>query len=354
KKNMIVATAATMFESDDDEELNNLRFFDIGHVTHEDEKSSLIIDCLNSPLASFEEACKPLENLIDNIQTKVYIIRQQQQMGNHNCVCLVPDESAAIQLYTWEWSPHSTCIYFILNETLRHPLANSVLWYSYLKLLLTAIDKLPPIERCTLYRGIRLCDLSGEYEDDKVYTWWNITSCLQSQEQMTSRIFLGTHGTRTLFQIDCYSGKKNPLSQDGDEVILMPGFHFQVIGKLRSLDELNTIYIREIEPSSLTLIKPPIIATTAIAVEEEPSLAPEEVKKKHRRKSTLTKTKKTFKSTALRLIEMSKLSNECADHILEFSNKKLSIDELNLSLNERLTQKITILNLSNTNLIKEK
>jgi hypothetical protein len=51
-------------------------------------------------------------------------------------------------------------------------------------------------------------------------------------------------------------GKRLPLSKD-DEITLMPGFHFQVVGKLPSLGDLYIIYLREKLPSSTEIIPPP-------------------------------------------------------------------------------------------------
>ncbi|CAF3469166.1 unnamed protein product [Rotaria sp. Silwood2] len=341
-----MAGVNALLDTEDDEDTNNLRYFDIPYAANYDKQSLSVI--LNSPLLLIEEAIKPLVHLIDDITTKVYIIKQQLTADDTSDLTL--DEFGAIHLYISEGSPRTKCIYFLLNEAIRRGFSKELqLWHPYLNLLLTALGKLPSIgHHCTVYRGVRSCDLSDEYKDDSIYTWWTFGSCLQSLDQMKLPTFLGKQGVRTIFKIDCYSGKRLPLSED-DEVILMPGFHFQVVGKLRSLDDLNTIYVREIPPSSTEIMPPVQIVKTAEAHQESLPLV---VKTKEQRKST--KSRKSFKNTAHRVIKMSKVVQVCSDHILELSGKKLPIDDLKHSLNERLTQEISILNLSKTNLTKEK
>ncbi|CAF3970061.1 unnamed protein product [Rotaria sordida] len=342
-----MATANALFDTEDDEDTNNLRYFDIPYAANDFKQYWSII--LNSPLLLIEEAIKSLAYLIDDIATKVYIIKQKLTADDTDDLTL--DELTAIHLYIWEESPPTKCIYYLLNETIRRGFPEELqLWHLYLKLLLTALSKLPPIgHHCIVYRGVRLCDLSDEYKDDGIYTWWTFNSCLRSLDQMKLPTFLGKQGVRTIFKIDCYSGKQVPLSDD-DEVILMPGFHFQVVGKIRSLDDLNTIYIREIPPSSTEIMSSVSVVTTVEAPEEPLPLG---VKKIQRGKST-KKSRKNLKNTACRIIKMSKVLHGCSDHILELSGKRLRIDDLKHTLNERLTQKITILNLSKTNLTREK
>ncbi|CAF4119616.1 unnamed protein product [Rotaria socialis] len=150
-----------------------------------------------------EQTIEQLVQLIDDIDTNVYIIKQELSADNPKDLAL--DELAANHLYTLEESPHTKCVSYRLNHAIR------------------PLNKLPSIERhCTVYRGVRVrsCDLSDEYNED------------------------GTGGVRIVFKIDCYSSKRIPWSDD-DEAVLMPGFYFQVVGKLRSSDDLNTVYIRE-------------------------------------------------------------------------------------------------------------
>ena len=93
-------------------------------------------------LVSLEEACKPLEEIIDKeLQQNMMIAKMNSEEPKDG---LSQDESASIHLYTMEWKIHENSFYAVLNRTLRladrrklHP------WYRYLKLFLTAFFKLP-------------------------------------------------------------------------------------------------------------------------------------------------------------------------------------------------------------------
>jgi hypothetical protein len=342
-----MARAKALFDIEDDEDTDNFRYFDIPYVANRDNKFLSII--LNSPLLSIEEAVQPLVHLIDDIATKVYIIKQKLSVNDTDDLTL--NELAAIHLYIWEEPPCTKCICYLLNMTIRRGIIEELeVWYPYLNLLLRGFGKLASIgDNCTIYRGVRSYDLSDEYKDDGIYTWWTFGSCLRSLDQMKLPTFLGKGGIRTVFKIYSYGGKQFPLSDD-DEVILMPGFHFRVVGKLRSLDDLNTIYIREIPPSSTEIISPLLLIIKQELIEKSLSVV---VKTTPQPKST-PKLRKSLKNTATKIIKLTKVLSICANHILDLSGRRFHIDDLTQMLNERLTQEITILNLSKTNLTKDK
>jgi hypothetical protein len=96
----------------------------------------------DEPLLPLEEACKPLETIIDKeLQQNIMIAKMNSTEPEDE---LTPDESASIHLYTMEWKVHENSLYAVLNRTLRladrrklHP------WFKFLKLFLTAFFKLP-------------------------------------------------------------------------------------------------------------------------------------------------------------------------------------------------------------------
>lgn len=94
------------------------------------------------PLLPLREACQPLEGILNN-ELKNNITIALMNCGNPKDG-LTRDESAAIYLYTMEWSNKQDSLYFILNSRLREE-RRSLLkpWHRYLKLLLTAFFKLP-------------------------------------------------------------------------------------------------------------------------------------------------------------------------------------------------------------------
>ncbi|CAF4918695.1 unnamed protein product, partial [Rotaria magnacalcarata] len=61
---------------------------------------------------------------------------------------LTHDESASIMLYSMGWEPIEQCLYFALNAALRsEDRGNLDPWYLYLKLILTALSRLPTQHR---------------------------------------------------------------------------------------------------------------------------------------------------------------------------------------------------------------
>ena len=233
----------------------NLRVSDIGNVT---EKRLLPIDGYQSvPLVGLMEAMQPIKekSLFDRLNTKVFIAMENSKCPADN---LTVDESAAIHLYTMDWLPEDTCLYFILNRTLRAENRRQLItWFPYMKLILTALWKIPSSPR-TVWRGIK-ADISGQYQQGQTYTWWNFSSCADSLNVIESEQFIGKTGIRTLFSIKCESGKSirsHSHYKGEEETLLLPGFHFEVVGKANPAEGLHIIDIRETESEFETLAPP--------------------------------------------------------------------------------------------------
>lgn len=132
---------------------------------------------------------------------------------------MTEDEAAAIQLYTQQ-----CCLYPMLNAALRdhtHP-EKLTAFMPYLKLLLTALNKLPLI-RQKVYRGMGV-DLHETYNklQGQVFCWWAFSSTAMKQSQ--AEAFLG-QGDRTLFSIDVIGVDISQFSafRNESEVLLLPG-----------------------------------------------------------------------------------------------------------------------------------
>ncbi|CAF1534511.1 unnamed protein product, partial [Adineta steineri] len=123
----------------------------------------------NYPLVSLEEAVEPLKLLLHDLDVMVMISKRNSRKPKDG---LTVDESAAIHLYTLQWNESQDSLYFLLNRTLRSARRNDLKpWFSYLKLFLTALQKLPSI-KSTIWRGVR-GDASEDYDDD--VTWWGLS-----------------------------------------------------------------------------------------------------------------------------------------------------------------------------------
>ena len=112
----------------------------------------------HSPLVSLEDATRPLLGVVPRIEDSVKLAKTLCLKSPHG---LSHDQSAAIYLYTMETGKQS--IYVILNSILRTN--NDVIafpWFLYLKLLGTALSKLPSFSGCA-WRAVR-GDVAGRYK----------------------------------------------------------------------------------------------------------------------------------------------------------------------------------------------
>jgi hypothetical protein len=94
------------------------------------------------PLLSIEDACEPLENILDHELKRNIIIAKMNSEKPKNGLTI--DESASIHLYTMEWDERENSLYMVLNKTLRLVDRTKLRpWFKYLKLFLTGFFKLP-------------------------------------------------------------------------------------------------------------------------------------------------------------------------------------------------------------------
>jgi len=95
------------------------------------------------PVVSLERAVDTLVDLLPNIHEKV----KQAKLNCENPLDgLSCDESASIYLYSMRWEPHDECLCFVLNSALHGNNQETLKpWNRYLRLLFTALDRLPSI-----------------------------------------------------------------------------------------------------------------------------------------------------------------------------------------------------------------
>jgi len=68
---------------------------------------------------------------------------------------------------------------------------------------------------------------------------------------LQSKLFLGQTGKRTMFTIECDSGKDirtHSYLHDEDEVLILLATQFKVIGYLQPAPDLHTIHLKEVQP----------------------------------------------------------------------------------------------------------
>jgi hypothetical protein len=191
-------------------------------------------------LLSLEEAVEPLNQMLNDLDAMVDIAKENSKKLTDG---LTPDESAAIHIYTMQWTENHSSLYKMLNSTLRSERRESLKpWFRYLKLILTALYKLPSL-KTTVWRGVH-GNLSDQYDDHQI--WWGFSSCTESVDVMDQ--FLGKSGVRTLLNIECINGKAirpHSFFKKENEILLMPGTYLRVVGKWSPAKDLYIIHLRE-------------------------------------------------------------------------------------------------------------
>ena len=210
------------------------------------------------PIVSLEEAVKPLEKHLPDIERHALVAKQRCKLPSAHGLSI--DESASIRLYTMECKPHDQCLYFVLNRTLRSE-NRSLLkdWFLYLKLIINSLLKIPSIPSCLLFRGTKL-NLSQDYPVGQKVVWWAFSSCTIAMEVLENGPFLGKTGPRTLFKIDCYSGKnirEHSTHPKENEVLLIAATQFRIVSVLDTGHDLHIIHLKETEPEFALIEKTP-------------------------------------------------------------------------------------------------
>ncbi|CAF1165651.1 unnamed protein product [Adineta steineri] len=210
----------------------------------------------DKPLVSLVEAIQPVSAFFNEIEDNVQVALHNSQNPADG---LTQQESASVHLYTMEFGSGES-LYTLLNRSLRAEKREDLKpWFLYLKLFLTALHKLPSQSK-RVWRGIKGVDLSSKYKTGTKFAWWGVSSCTTDMKLLESDQFLGKSGLRTMFSIDCSNGKSviahSYFTTTEQEIILMPGSYFEVIGQVNPAPDLHSIELKEITPS-MALVKPP-------------------------------------------------------------------------------------------------
>ncbi|CAF1336171.1 unnamed protein product [Didymodactylos carnosus] len=209
-------------------------------IDTENKKLPPVYGYLSSPLVPLEVSLEKIIPLIDNLQRYIKTAKTHCHSSNH----LTKEESAALYLYTMEWGDES--FYRVLNKALRDENRAALKpWFPYLKLLDTALNKLPS-QKLSLWRGVD-GNVSKNFEQGQLLSWWSVNSCSSSVNIIKN--FLGTDST--LFMIEAVNGKSISLYAcytTENEFILMPGTKLEVMSSaLDYSGGLHIVHLREIE-----------------------------------------------------------------------------------------------------------
>lgn len=194
-------------------------------------------------LVSIEKALEPVQSQIEELSYYIKIAKKSCHYPSEHG--LSKDQSAAIYIYTMEWG--ESTLYRVLNKALRSENRKALkIWFPYLKLLDTALDKLPTVKEA-VWRGVPL-KIGENYTKGQTFTWWSVNSCSSSVNVIEQ--FLGTENSGTMFLIESINGKKvsgYTEYEDEDEVILRMGTQFRVKSTLIQKSGSTTVHLIEID-----------------------------------------------------------------------------------------------------------
>ena len=212
------------------------------------------------PLLSLEEACASLLHVVPRLPPHIWVAKENSKNPSDG---LTQDESAAIHLYTMEWTADvvdsTGSLYIYLNRALRMA-DRTVLkpWFRYLKLLLTALAKLKTNPNQRVWRGIPKYD-NAEYSVGSEVIWWAFSSCTISLNILESPLYLSNVGERTIFSIETFNGRAihdHSHFTVEDEILLLPGSCFEVKSRLNPAPGLYIIDLVQKRPPHDLLEQP--------------------------------------------------------------------------------------------------
>ena len=178
----------------------------------------------SAELVTIEKALEPIESQIDELPRYIKIAKRYCHFPSEHG--LSKDQSASVYIYTMEWGEKT--LYRVLNNALRSENRQELkIWFSYLKLFDTALDKLPTVKEI-LWRGIPI-DIGKNFTKNQLLTWWSVNSCTSSVDVIKN--FIGNNKNSTLFLIEAIYGKKisgYTEYENEDEIILRMGTQLRV------------------------------------------------------------------------------------------------------------------------------
>ena len=130
-------------------------------------------------------------------------------------------------------------------------------YFPYLKILLTALHKLPPCPDVIVNRGVKLPPLgdgrgqpplADRYAVGDEPIWWAFSSATASLSVLQSEQFLGTSGNRTIFQLKVRRAvdvSKYSAIKAEDERLILCGTPFKVTSKLNAGNGLWMVQMEE-------------------------------------------------------------------------------------------------------------
>ncbi|CAF5162886.1 unnamed protein product [Rotaria magnacalcarata] len=219
--------------------VKNFRFID-------DEYNPQLFPTVNEYLAN---ELVTLEQCFELFVTRIDRLDQIIQTAKQNCNFpsehnLTRDELAAIFLYTMEFD--GTTLYQFISQDFRsQEESTSKLWFPYLKLFYTAVNKLPNAHT-NVWRSIPE-NMTKELNKNDETICWSITSCSSSIDVIKELLQINSR----LLKIETATGKNisnYSNSPDQHEVILCPGTRVHLLRNdlPDPMSLIDIVYLQEI------------------------------------------------------------------------------------------------------------
>ncbi|CAF3548677.1 unnamed protein product [Rotaria socialis] len=213
-----------------------------------------------------------LERVESNISHLDHGITYFKHYGNHSSTFgLTQDESAAIFIYAYEYS--ESPLHSQLNLALRSENSSMLApWFLYLKLLNTALQKLPTING-EVWRGMSI-DIANRLAENEEIIWGCVSSCSLSKDIINRYINQNT----VLCSIKVLNGKdicNYTLFRSDCEVLLLPGTRLLV--KRISFDAYTrkrVIHLVELPDKNDTR---PVSIHNSISARNKPPASPSDI-----------------------------------------------------------------------------
>ena len=225
------------------------RFFDVNQEFLQ--KIPPMIDYRSQPLVTLEEIIKKFPTSSQNIDYMMKVAKSKVFLSTYG---LTPDEAAAVHLYTMRHPESDRDMSCQLNTALRLRFRQLLTpWFSYLRLLITALNKLPSMKG-TIWRYAR-GHVADNYRKDCV--WLGFGSCTRTKPSFEQRF--NEYDVYTIFKIECTNGKVIRDFSDfpwENEVLLLPDTCLRVIRKENLQNRLNIVYLQEQGSPHIQLVPP--------------------------------------------------------------------------------------------------
>jgi len=193
----------------------------------------------DEPRASLEEALQPVNGRMDHLSQHIKEAKAKcHHPSEHN---LTRDESAAIYIYTMKWD--NRCVHNQLQGALNSGDRSQLKpWFMYLKLLKSALDKLPTAST-GIWQGTSFDHrLNEKFSSQSASLYTSLGSCSPSEGEIKKYLHKHSGPKTMLINYESVNGKlvTGYTASKSHEIIIWPGMKVGV-SKYATVDDHGSI-----------------------------------------------------------------------------------------------------------------